>query len=199
MFKERAEAQFPWEEVAKPAAEARYIWLRNWERLHPLMFPGILAGNSLAQSRSTGEVVPAAPGQQPRCAACSSPSPPAWLTFLAGWPWQHDPGLGAAAALGAARVCPSRSTRWCCKTALLPALHSAGAGPAGRCCPCSPPRPGPGTATEGQLGPSPRQAGWRVTRGGTCHQLCPRAGPTSGLDVLLLVPAQSWDEVLAPP
>lgn len=141
------------------------------------MFPGILAGNSLAQSRSTGEVVPAAPGQQPRCAACSSPSPPAWLAFPAGWPWQHDPGLGtatagphgAAASRGERGASPSRSTRWCCKTALLPGLHRSGAcgHRLGR---------GPGRATEGQLGPGPQQAGWRVTREGTGPQPCPRRG-----------------------
>lgn len=150
--------------MAKPAAEARYIWLRNWERLRPLMFPGILAGNSLAQSRSTGEVVPAAPGQQPRCAACSSPSPPAWLAFPAAWPWQHDPGLGtatagphgAAASRGERGASPSRSTRWCCKTALLPGLHRSGAcGHRLAGAPGEPPRASSGRAHSRQAGGSP--------------------------------------------
>lgn len=145
------------------------------------MFPGILAGNSLAQSRSTGEAVPAAPGQQPRCAACSSPSPAAWLASLAGWPWQHDPGRGtaracpqgAAVSRGERGASPSRSTRWCCKTALLPGLHSAG-GQAGRTLPVV-------TASAGAPGEPPRAStgrphARRVTRDGTCRQLCPRRG-----------------------
>lgn len=161
-----------------------------------MMFPGILAGNSLAQSRSTGEVVPAAPGQQPRCAACSSPSPPAWLAFLAGWS-QHDPGLGtatagphgAAASRGERGASPSRSTRWCCKTALLPGLH--------RLVPAVTAWPGPRESHRGPARAGPTAGRLAGHPGGDMAPAVPqeRSVPTSGLFTLFLVPARSRDEV----
>lgn len=98
------------------------------------------------------------------------------------------PCLGESAGLPHPAALDGAARQRCCLgcTALGPGGEDAACGHRlGR---------GPGRATEGQLGPATRQAGhpgWdtppAVPQG--------RSGPTSGLDMLFLVPAQSRDEM----